>query len=121
MAFEDLMLIVLGGVTGFAAGWFVARLSVRGHAQAGRSTSEAGVAEDHNLIRRRAKEDGKAKILELLEERPEITKDMVQDLLGISDALAARYLQELEQQGRIEQTGTAGKRARYRLLTARIL
>lgn len=43
----------------------------------------------------------------------EISNDMVQETLGVSDATATRYLDELEKQGTIKQLDKTGKYTRY--------
>jgi len=64
------------------------------------------------------KEEGKVKILKELtlrqaQGKPRITNDEVQKLLGVSDASAERYLQELEQEGKIKQVGGAERDTYY--------
>lgn len=68
-----------------------------------------------NRKRREEKERAKVKILELLRERGEIANDDVENLLGVSDATATNYLQELENEGKIEQIGKEGRFVRYRI------
>jgi len=51
------------------------------------------------------KEEYKVKILEELNKSGRIANDQAQKLLGVSDASAERYLQELEQEGKIKQVG----------------
>jgi Fic family protein len=46
----------------------------------------------------------------------EISNDMVQETLGVSDATATRYLDELEKQGIIKQLDKTGKYTRYNKL-----
>jgi Fic family protein len=43
----------------------------------------------------------------------EITNDIVQNAMGVSDATATRYLDELEKQGIIKQLDKTGKYTRY--------
>jgi len=42
-----------------------------------------------------------------------ITNDQIQELLGVSDATAERYLQDLEKQGKIHQVGATGHEVYY--------
>ena len=70
------------------------------------------------LLRARAKiqfRKGKKleKIMEVLSKRSKISNDDVQKLLHVSDATATRYLNILEQQGKIKQTGRTGKSVFY--------
>jgi energy-coupling factor transporter transmembrane protein EcfT len=54
------------------------------------------------------KELNKKKILDGIEMQKSITNDVVQNLLGVSDATATRYLEELEKDGKIRQVGERG-------------
>jgi len=67
------------------------------------------------LIERQAKEKEKNKqiILEAFERAQRITNDDIQKLLGVSDATATRYLEELEKEGKIRQIGITGKGVYY--------
>lgn len=65
--------------------------------------------------RTQRKEENKDKILTLLREQESITNNNVEKLLGVSDATATRYLNELEQEGKIEQIGKTGRGVKYRL------
>ncbi len=58
-------------------------------------------------------EERKKKILELLKEKDKITNDEAQKLLGVSDATATRYLDELEKEGKIKQVGKEGRFVYY--------
>lgn len=59
------------------------------------------------------KEARKARVLALITERGQVQNNDVENLLGVSDASAERYLHELEQEGRIRQHGTTGKDVFY--------
>jgi DNA-binding transcriptional ArsR family regulator len=61
------------------------------------------------------KEERKEKIVTALQERGKITNDEVEELLGVSDATATRYFDELEQEGKIEQIGREGRSVHYKL------
>ena len=68
-----------------------------------------------DLIDKQAKEKSeyKQKIMEAFESKNEITNNDVQKLLGVSDATAERYLNELEAGGKIKQTGETGRGVFY--------
>ena len=61
------------------------------------------------------KEDRKSKILELFKTKKELTNNDVEKFLGVSDATATRYLDELEKEGIIEVFGDNKRAAKYRL------
>lgn len=67
------------------------------------------------LIEQQAKEkeENKRKILAAFGQGRRVTNDDVQKLLGVSDATATRYLEELEKEGKIKQVGAAGKGVYY--------
>jgi len=68
-----------------------------------------------NIRRQNRKEQNKEKILGMFETKNEITNDDVENSLGTSDAAATNYLEELEQDGKIEQVGKTGRGVFYRL------
>ena len=68
------------------------------------------------------KENNKNKILEFFKSgltdsaNPlQITNNDVEKLIGVSDATAERYLNELEQEGKIKQIGLTGQSVHYEL------
>lgn len=68
----------------------------------------------HNPLQSERKEQNLEKVLRLAREKGEVRNDDVQFSLGVSDATATRYLEELEKSGRIAASGT-GKGTTYRL------
>ncbi len=71
----------------------------------------AHVEKQHN-----EKQSRKERILELLKEKRSVTNNDVETALGVSDATATNYLQELEREGRIEQIGERGRFVSYRYI-----
>ena len=61
----------------------------------------------------RQKGENLQKVLEFLASHGQLTNDDVQKLLGVSDATATRYLEELEKEGRIRQGGREGRGVYY--------
>ena len=55
------------------------------------------------------KQERKEKILEMLVLKAPIVNNDVEKLLSVSDATAERYLQELENEGKLKQVGKTGK------------
>ncbi|MDP2705667.1 MAG: winged helix-turn-helix transcriptional regulator [bacterium] len=55
-----------------------------------------------------------AKVLNMAQISDKITNNDIERTLGVSDSTATRYLQELEEQGKIEQVGTEGRAVFYR-------
>jgi len=76
------------------------------------------IAESLNYIRGRQswkKAENKEKILEFLREHGKIQNNDVERLVGVSDATATRYLDELEKEGKVQQIGITGQSVYYRL------
>jgi len=61
------------------------------------------------------KQSRKEKILSVLKEKGDIRNKEVEELLGVSDATATNYLQELEREDLIEQVRKRGRFVFYRL------
>ena len=69
----------------------------------------------NGLIKTQAEEKrwGKEAILGILETQTPLTSNHVEQLLGVSDATATRYLDELERESKICQVGTTGGQVYY--------
>jgi Fic family protein len=61
------------------------------------------------------KDENLARSLSLAHERGEIANDDIERLLGVSNATAERYLNELESQGHLVQIGKTGKGVIYKV------
>ena len=62
---------------------------------------------------KREKEFNKQSIYELLETNHPLTNNDVEAMLGISDATATRYFEELEREGKVRQVGKTGRYVSY--------
>ena len=62
---------------------------------------------------RTTKKDNKQKIINLLVTKNKITNNDIEKLLGVSNATAERYLDQLEKSGKIKQVGKTGKHTHY--------
>ena len=60
------------------------------------------------------KEENKKRIVEFMRGKDRITNDEVERFLGVSNATAERYLDELEKEGILKQVGRTGKHVYYR-------
>ena len=67
-------------------------------------------------VQSRKKSENKKKILESLKEKGRVVNNDVEKLLGVSDATATRYLDELEKEGKVRQIGTTGHAVYYLLI-----
>jgi len=59
------------------------------------------------------KEKNNKKVLEFLENKDKVTNNDIEKLLGISNATAERYLDELEKKGVLRQIGKTGHYTYY--------
>ena len=68
-----------------------------------------------SLIEKQAqeKEEHKQKILDLVNGNSKVANNDVEKLLGVSDATAERYLNELEKEGVLKQEGNTGTKVFY--------
>lgn len=67
----------------------------------------------YQSARRKEVEKKKQRILELFKDKNKITNNDVEKMLGVSDASATNYLQELEDEGKIKQIGKTGRSVYY--------
>lgn len=74
-----------------------------------------GELEKINVKSQAQKEERKKRILELFQDKNSIANNDAEALLGVSDATATNYLSELENEGKIEQTGVSGRFVAYKL------
>lgn len=97
--YMNYLTLIIVAVVGIVAGYLLARLSVR------RGNNKG--TEKMNRVAREKKEDAKRKILALIESKGKVKNDNVQNLLGVSDATATNYLDELEEENKIIAKGVA--------------
>lgn len=63
----------------------------------------------------RKKQKNKEAVFDYVKTNKEIRNADVEKMLGVSDATAERYLEELETEGKIEQNGSTGRDVFYTL------
>lgn len=61
------------------------------------------------------KNKNKAKILELFRDKSELTNSDIREALGVSAASVVRYMDELENESKVEQVGGTGRGVAYHL------
>ena len=88
--------IILIAILGIILGYYLAKRKS--------CISNKGVSKI-NTQKQYKKEESKKKILELLKTKNSITNDDIENLLGVSDATATRYLDELEEENKIIAQG----------------
>ncbi len=76
---------------------------------------DAHAANSTNDQRHRETEEKKSRVLELARGKDAISNEDVEFILGVSDATATRYLDELEKEGKIVQVGKTGSGVTYKL------
>ncbi len=78
-----------------------------------RSTPERGDGFNAGQIKEKA--ENKEKVMQLVRERGRVQNDDVERLVGVSNATAERYLNELEKEGKLTQHGAIGHTVFYTL------
>jgi len=101
----DWLLKIFIGAFGIWAGYTLAMKGIQ--------NKQKVVAEQVPSEQEKIKEENKSKALELAGMRGRITNDEVEKLLGVSNATAERYLNELEKEGKLKQVGNTGKSVYY--------
>lgn len=107
----QILIFIVGVIVGGAAVWFLKR-------RPGPEVVPEAVKKPEkkeSLIQRQAREkqENKKKILGLLETQTPLTNSHIEQVLGIADATATRYLDELEKEGRLRQVGKTGRNVYY--------
>ena len=109
---EQFQLILVGMFIGSTIVWLLTRKKVK---ELEKRLEEGNPLEAFSQKQKEQKQERKTKILELLQKEESITNNQVEKMLGVSDATATRYLEELEQEGEIQQIGTEGRSVHYKL------
>src|SRR3989344_4312357 len=80
-----------------------------------REETAGELPQQHAVTRRITGQKGNlAKLREHVAAKETVTNDEVERLLGVSDATATRYLEELEQEGLLRQVGAEGSGVHYK-------
>ena len=111
---EQFGLILVGMFIGSAIVWFLTRKKV---SELEKQLQEGNPLEAFSRKQQEEKESRKSRILKLFQEQEAITNNDVEKMLSVSDATATNYLQELEDENKIEQIGERGRFVSYRLKT----
>ncbi len=101
-------------LAGFALAWIIFE-SLKRVRQKNEQHSVNAEAKIINQAQVDQKQEHLKKILEMAKDYPELTNNIVEKVLGVSNASAERYLNELEQKGALEQVGEIGQGVFYRL------
>jgi predicted HTH transcriptional regulator len=98
----QVLIFIFGAVVGGIAVWAMIK-------------KQKTLGGESELIEKQAEEKKRNKeaILLLLETQSSLTNNHVEQLLGISDATAERYMQELEHEGKVRQVGKTGQSVYY--------
>ena len=99
------MLIYLG--VGFVVGYLIAKSKFKNQ------SLKLEERVDEKPSQREIKAENKDKVRGYFDGHSGVTNNDVQELLGVSDATATRYIEELEKEGFIRQIGLTGNAVRY--------
>ncbi len=108
------LIFIFGVVAGGVGMWLVFKFKTQ--TQHPYKPENIGVLDkETGLIERQSaeKERNKEAILGLLETQGSLTNNHIEQMLGISDATATRYLEELEKEGLVRQVGNTGSGVYY--------
>lgn len=101
------VILIIAGTAGVILGTYLGR---RRAVKKGKLFDETQGKEREDAKKKR---ENLEKMRQIFAERPAVTNDDIEKLLGISDATATRYLDELEKEGLIRQVGRTGKHVYY--------
>ncbi len=91
------LILIIVGVVGISLGAYFAR-GRNGGLLAGQAKKKA---------------ENKTRILEFMRENEKMTNNDIEKLLGVSDATATRYMNELEKEQKVRQIGKTGNAVYY--------
>lgn len=117
------LLFLIGVVVGAGAVWAVlqrkiSELKLEVQRVEGEKAEEEEIArhfDEFNERMQEKQEERKGRIVEVLDKKDMLQRREVADLLEVSKKTAYNYLEELEQEGKIEQVGVTGRSVYYRL------
>lgn len=118
------IILIIIGIAGVMLGTYLGRRLASAKATAERRrkvekeekpSGEAQSKESFIEKQAREKEENKRKIMEFFDaaQNGRVANDDIENLLGVSDATATRYLDELEKEGSIRQVGKTGRHVYY--------
>ena len=103
----DYIILIIAGIAGIVLGTYLARRRVI------RKSEPFGAAQGKEPEDVKKKRENLEKMRQIFAERDRVANNDIESLLGVSDATATRYLDELEKQGLIRQVGKTGKHVYY--------
>lgn len=104
--------LIIVGIAGVILG---AHLGRRRVVKKGQLFGQASLdnVQDKEREEAKKKRENLEKARQIFAERDRVANDDIEALLGVSDATATRYLDELEEEGRIRQIGKTGRHVYY--------
>jgi Fic family protein len=97
------IILIIVGIAGVVVGTYLGRKRVR-------SLNETQNKEREDVEKKR---ENLEKVRVFIADKVRVANDDIEALLGVSDATATRYLDELEKEGRIRQVGRTGRHIYY--------
>lgn len=102
------VILIIIGIAGIVLGTYLGRQRVI------KKGKLFGEVQDKEREDAKKKKENLEKIRSLFAGRPRVANNDIEKLLGVSDATATRYLDELEKEGLIRQVGKTGKHVYYK-------
>lgn len=104
----EIVLIVIGGILGC----IVAKATMQKTSVIHTVQTDT---ENKRTAQQKEKEERKTQIIDFLQRNGRVANNDIEKLLGVSDATATNYLEELEKENQIIQHGSAGRSVYYSL------
>ena len=109
-----MLTFIIGLIVGAVLGAGIVYLAMRGSNKNTKESAKESAVELPEALQKKAENMQNLKnLITQKSNSDKITNDEVQQLLGVSDATAERYLEELESEGLITQSGLSGKYVYY--------
>ena len=100
------LILIITGIAGIGLGSYLAKRLASAKATA----EQRQEAEKEDV---KGKKENLEKMREFFNKQGRVANNDVEKLLGVSDATATRYLDELEKEGFVRQVGKTGKHVYY--------
>ncbi len=97
------IILIIVGIAGVVVGTYFGR-------RRSRSLNETQNKEREDVEK---KKENLEKVRTFIADKERVANDDIEALLGVSDATATRYLDELEKEGRVRQVGRTGRHVYY--------
>lgn len=106
-------MILIYILIGVAIGYYWRGTMISNNTGDSRKEENDEISNLEKMTREETNQEIDTKILDLLNENGKITNNDVEELLRVADSTATKYLQRLEDRGKIKQVGVTGSGVYY--------